>query len=144
MSGMYIIVASQFNAVVVERLVEGAKKKWIDCGVEPSSIHVQWVPGAVELPLAVQHVIEKNRPEAVCAVGCVIRGGTPHFDYVCQAATSGIMQVMLRTSTPIGFGLLTTEDLMQAFDRADGKMGNKGAEAALAAFEMASLMKNSK
>lgn len=135
----YIICASEFNRLVVERLVEGARRKWTELGVAAEAIEVHWVPGAVELPLAAQTLIQVRQPVAVCAVGAVIRGGTAHFEYVSQSAYSGLMQVMLHTETPIGLGVLTTDDTMQALERADGKMGNKGAEAAHAAFELAKM-----
>lgn len=133
------IVASRFNEALVERLVEGA----IDCvarhGVPDEYISVTWVPGAFELPMAAKRLAASGEVDAVVCVGAVVRGDTPHFDFVAGAAAHGITDAALETGVPITFGVLTTDDADQAADRAGGKMGNKGAEAALAAIEMANL-----
>jgi 6,7-dimethyl-8-ribityllumazine synthase len=137
----FVIVASRFNHFVVENLTQGAIDTLQRHGVEASNICVVRVPGAFELPLAVQQIIDNKLGEAVIALGAVIRGGTPHFEYVCAECTRGIGQVALDSRVPVAFGLLTTDDIEQAMDRAGGKVGNKGEEAALAALEMLSLLK---
>lgn len=133
------IVASRFNESVGKRLVEGA----LDClgrhGVAESDISVVWVPGAFELPAAALRLASSGEVDALVCVGAVIRGETAHFDYVAGHAANGIGEVALRTGIPIGFGVLTTEDSEQALERAGGKSGNKGFEAALAALEMMNL-----
>jgi 6,7-dimethyl-8-ribityllumazine synthase len=133
------IVASRFNETIGRRLVEGA----IDCllrhGVPDRALSVTWVPGAFELPLAAKRLAAAGDVDAVVCLGTVIRGETPHFDYVAGAAGTGILQAGLDTGIPITFGVLTADSTEQAEARAGGKMGNKGAEAALAAIEMANL-----
>jgi 6,7-dimethyl-8-ribityllumazine synthase len=134
------VVASRFNAKVVGKLVDGALEKLAEHGVGPDRVTVALVPGAFELPLACRRLAQTDGVIAVVALGCVVRGGTPHFDYVCAEASRGIMQVMLDTGVPIGFGLLTTDNQKQARARAGGEHGNKGADAAEAALEMAGLL----
>ena len=133
------IIASRFNEAVGKRLVEGA----LDCltrhGVADSDISIVWVPGAFELPAAAQRLAASGEVDALVCVGAVIRGETAHFDYVAGHASNGIGEVALRTGIPIGFGVLTTENSEQAVERAGGKSGNKGFEAALAALEMMNL-----
>jgi 6,7-dimethyl-8-ribityllumazine synthase len=133
------VLASRFNETVGRRLVDGA----LDClrrhGVAETDITVVWVPGAFELPAAAQRLAASGEVDALVCVGAVIRGETAHFDYVAGHAANGIGEVALRTGIPIGFGVLTTENSEQAFDRAGGKAGNKGFEAALAALEMMNL-----
>lgn len=130
------IVAGRFHDDVTTRLVEGA----VGCLQKHGAreVPVVWVPGAFELPLACAALAATS--DAVVALGCVVRGDTPHFDYVCSAASRGIMDVMLATGRPIGFGLLTTEDKGQALARAGGADGNKGWDAAEAALEMATVL----
>ena len=139
--GMRIaIVASRFNETVGKRLLEGA----LDClrrhAVREEDVTVTWVPGAFEIPLAAQRLAASGEYDAVVCVGAVIRGETAHFDYVAGHAAYGVGRVALETGIPVAFGVLTTENAEQAMDRAGGKAGNKGFEAALAAIEMASLM----
>lgn len=136
----FAVVASRFNGAVVERLVDGA----VDClrrhGVEEGSIRVVRVPGAWELPAAAQALAAAGEVDALVALGVVVRGETPHFDYVCGQASAGLQRVSLDHSLPVGFGLLTCDTPAQAQERAGGKVGNKGWEAAIAALEMADLL----
>ncbi|HEV3471642.1 MAG TPA: 6,7-dimethyl-8-ribityllumazine synthase [Actinomycetota bacterium] len=133
------IVASRFNEAIVERLVDGA----LDClkrhDVPDEYVTVAWVPGAFELPQAANRLARSREFDAIVCVGAVIRGDTPHFDYVAGEAARGVGEVALATGIPVTFGVLTTDSVEQADDRAGGKMGNKGFEAALAALEMANL-----
>ncbi|MBQ7456371.1 MAG: 6,7-dimethyl-8-ribityllumazine synthase [Desulfovibrio sp.] len=129
------IVATRFNSFIVNNLVTGA----LDClerhGASQEDITLIHVPGAFELPLVCQKVAKSKRYDALIALGAVIRGATPHFDYVCTEASKGIAQVMLNYEIPIGFGLLTCDTIDQAIERAGSKAGNKGVEAALAMLE---------
>lgn len=133
------IVASRFNETIVKQLVEGA----LDClrrhGVADDDISVAWVPGAFEIPLAARRLAGSGDLDAVVCLGVVIRGETPHFDFVAGGAAQGVATAAAETGVPVSFGVLTTETAEQAADRAGGKMGNKGFDAALAAIEMASL-----
>jgi 6,7-dimethyl-8-ribityllumazine synthase len=133
------IVASRFNETVGKRLVAGA----IDClqrhGVSEEKLSVTWVPGAFELPAAAMRLARSGEVDAVVCIGVVIRGETPHFDYVAGSAAKGIAEASLHGTIPVVFGVLTTDTTEQAEARAGGKMGNKGFEAALAAIEMANL-----
>ena len=133
------IVAARFNDFIVERLVDAAVGTLIKHGAGPADIEVLRVPGAFELPLALKKLAGGRRHDALIALGCVIRGATPHFDYVAGEAASGIARVSLEHEMPIGFGLLTVETIEQAVERAGTKAGNKGADAALTAIEMATL-----
>jgi 6,7-dimethyl-8-ribityllumazine synthase len=132
----FAIVSSRFNAAVTDRLVAGARASLMEHGARAADVEVFNVPGAWELPLAAKH-LAANGFDAIVAIGCVIRGDTPHFEYVAGAATDGLLRVQLDSGIPIGFGLLTVEDNDQAFARAGGREGNKGWESALAALEMA-------
>ncbi len=134
------IVASRFNEAISKGLVDGAVDCCIRHGVADEDVLVVWVPGAFELPLAARRLAESGEVDAIACVGAVIRGETAHFDYVAGGAAHGIAQAALETSIPITFGVLTTEDSAQAIERAGGKLGNKGFDAALAAIEMANLM----
>ena len=127
------LVAARFNDLIVDRLLEGALGALRQHGVDDDDIVVVRVPGAVEMPLLAQVLADRDDIDAVVALGCVIRGSTGHYDYVCSMVASGITRVTLDASKPVIFGVLTTENLEQAFDRAGGKLGNKGAEAAAAA-----------
>lgn len=127
------IVVARFYGEVADRLLDGAKRALLDCNVREPDIAVFDVPGCFEIPLACQSVIETDRFDALVALGTVIRGETPHFDYIAGECARGIMNVQLGTGVPIGFGVLTTEDLAQAQERADKKGGDKGYVAALAA-----------
>lgn len=137
----YAIVASRYNAEVVEKLLEGAVATLTGHGVARDRITIVLVPGAWELPLTCRRLAEAGGHHAVVALGCVVRGETPHFEYVCAEAARGITDASKDTGVPVAFGLLTTNNLQEALDRAGGKHGNKGAEAADAAVEMAGLMR---
>jgi 6,7-dimethyl-8-ribityllumazine synthase len=133
------IVVGRFNDLITERLLAGAQSCLVDHGVAETSIVVAWAPGAWELPLAARHLIEKRGCIAVIALGCVVRGDTPHFDFVAGAAATGLATLSAATGVPVGFGVLTTDTMEQALARAGGKAGNKGWEAALAVLEMLDL-----
>jgi 6,7-dimethyl-8-ribityllumazine synthase len=134
------IVVSRFNDLITERLLAGAQACLVDHGVAPDDIDVAWAPGAWELPLAAQRLIEARGCAGVVALGCVIRGDTPHFDFVAGAAATGLANLSARTGAPVAFGVLTTDTMEQALARAGGKAGNKGWEAAQAVLEMLDLM----
>lgn len=134
------IAASRFNAFITEQLVTGAVDALRRHGVNPDDIDTAWVPGAFELPLAAQRLAACGQYAAVICLGTVIRGATPHFDYVAGGAASGIGQAALQTGVPVIFGVLTTDTIEQAIERAGTKAGNKGADAALTALEMANLL----
>jgi 6,7-dimethyl-8-ribityllumazine synthase len=133
------IVVSRFNHMVSIRLLEGCTAELGRRGCSASDIHVAWVPGAFEIPQAARSLANTGRYDALVALGAVIRGGTPHFDYVCRAVTDGVREAIRDTGVPIAFGVLTTDDVEQALARTGGVEGNKGVEAALAAIEMARL-----
>jgi 6,7-dimethyl-8-ribityllumazine synthase len=133
------IVVSRFNHVVSLRLLEGCTAELDRRGCRESDIHVAWVPGAFEIPQTARILALTERYDALVALGAVIRGGTPHFDYVCRAVTDGVREVIRDTGVPVAFGVLTTDDMEQALARTGGSHGNKGEEAALAAIEMARL-----
>lgn len=130
------IVVSRFNELITNPLCEGAKKALVRSGILEKNVTVVDVPGSFELPLAASLLLESGQVDGVVALGAVIRGGTSHYDYVCSTASSGLMNVQLSHSKPVGFGVLTCENLEQALDRAGGKLGNKGAETALTVLEM--------
>ena len=134
------VAASRFNRVVTDRLVEGAVACFRQHGVSEDDVVVVWAPGAFELPLVASHLAESGTYDAVVCLGAVIRGETAHFEHVAGQAASGIQQVSLETNVPCAFGVLTTDTLEQALDRAGGKHGNKGWDAAASAIEMASLL----
>ena len=138
----FSIVVARFNSFVVESLLSGAIDALVRHGVPESNIEVIRVPGAFELPLAVKSVAEKRNPDAIIALGAVIRGGTPHFDYVAGECTKGVASVMLESNLPVSFGVLTTDTIEQAIERSGTKASNKGAEAAIGALEMVSLLRN--
>jgi 6,7-dimethyl-8-ribityllumazine synthase len=133
------VVASRFNETISVRLLEGALDSLRRHGVPEDAIAVVWVPGAFELPSAARRLASSGEFDALVCVGAVIRGETAHFDYVAGEAARGITTAALETGVPIAFGVLTTEDTRQAEERAGGKLGNKGAEAAMTAIEMANL-----
>jgi 6,7-dimethyl-8-ribityllumazine synthase len=133
------IVVSRFNHIVSVRLLEGCTAELERRGCREADIHVAWVPGAFEIPQAARILARSERYHALVALGAVIRGGTPHFDYVCRAVTDGVREVIRDTGIPVAFGVLTTDDVDQALARSGGAQGNKGEEAALAAIEMARL-----
>ncbi len=135
------IVVSRFNSFITERLLEGA----LDClkrhGCRDEDIEIVWVPGSFEIPLIAKKMAKRSNYNAVIALGAVIRGETPHFDYVAAEVSKGIAAVSLETEKPVVFGVLTTDTVEQAIDRAGTKAGNKGWEAALTAIEMVNLLK---
>lgn len=139
--GNYSIVVGRFNSFVVESLLEGAIDTLKRHGVEASNIRVIRVPGAFEIPLAVQKVAAQKKDDAIIALGAVIRGGTPHFEYVSGESSKGVAQVSLDYSVPVANGILTVNSIEQAIERSGTKAGNKGAEAALSALEMVSLLR---
>ena len=134
------IVVSRFNSFITDRLVEGAMDALRRHGVQEKDITLVKVPGSFELPLAVRRA-SAGKVDAVIALGALIRGGTPHFDYLSAEVTKGIAQVMLDSGVPVSFGVLTTDTVEQAIERAGTKAGNKGFEAALSAIEMAKLLR---
>jgi 6,7-dimethyl-8-ribityllumazine synthase len=135
------VVVARFNHLVSARLLEAAVEELVKAGTKPDDVHVAWVPGAFEIPLAAREMAKSGRYHAVITLGAVIRGGTPHFDYVCRGVTDGLRDVMQATGVPVAFGVLTTDDVEQALARAGGSEGNKGAEAAQAGLEMARLVR---
>ena len=136
----FAIVVSRFNAFITEKLVEGALDALKRHGVNDGDITVVWVPGAFELPVVTKRLAEAKKHDAVIALGCVIRGATAHFDYVAGEAAKGIGQAAMSTGVPVVFGVLTTDSIEQAIERAGTKAGNKGVDAAMAAIEMADLL----
>lgn len=137
----FAIVVSRFNEFITSKLLEGCENTLNRHGVEPDRIDVVWVPGSFELPTAARKIALKRSADAIICLGCVIRGSTTHFDHVCRETARGISEVGRRTGVPCIFGVITCEDLEQAIERAGSKMGHAGRSAALAALEMASLMK---
>jgi 6,7-dimethyl-8-ribityllumazine synthase len=135
----FAVVVSRFNELVTERLLAGARSCLEQHGAAPDQIDVISVPGALELPVAAKMAAATGRYDAIIALGCVIRGGTPHFDYVAGPVADGLTRVALAAAMPVAFGVLTTNDAQEALDRAGGREGNKGWDAALAALEMADL-----
>lgn len=137
-SGLRVCLAvSRFNTLVTERLEEGAREALVEAGVPGEQVDTLRVAGAWELPYAVRRA--QDDYDAVVALGCVVRGETPHFEYICEAASRGLMDCQAEGRAPVGFGLLTTETEQQGLQRAGGKHGNKGAEAAEAALELADM-----
>jgi 6,7-dimethyl-8-ribityllumazine synthase len=140
-SGLRIaIVVSRWNDIITQRLLDGALDGLARHGVDTETVDIAWVPGSFELPVVAKKFAASKRYDAVIALGCVIRGSTSHYDHVTAGVTSGIAQVGMQTGIPCIFGLVTTESIEQAIERAGSKMGNKGFEAATAAIEMATLM----
>lgn len=137
----YGLVVSQFNSLVTEHLQSGAIDTLRRHGVAEDAIDVVLVPGAYDIPLFAQKLATSGRYDALICLGAVIKGDTPHFDYIAAAMTQGIKEIMLSHGLPISFGVLTTESVEQALDRAGAKLGNKGAEAAVAAIELVNTLK---
>lgn len=133
------IVVSEWNREITLPLLEAAEMTLKECGTDPEDILVKWVPGSFELPLGAQFILENTDVDAVICLGCVIQGETRHFDFICQGVTQGIMNLNLEYNMPVIFGVLTTGNLEQAKDRAGGKLGNKGEEAAHTAIKMVAL-----
>jgi len=136
----FAVVVARFNHLVTVRLLEGCTAELERRGVAPDDVHVAWVPGAFEIPAACRALAETGRYAAVITLGAVIRGGTPHFDYVCRAVTDGVREAGRDTGVPVAFGVLTTDDVDQALERVGGSDGHKGEEAAAVAVEMARLI----
>jgi 6,7-dimethyl-8-ribityllumazine synthase len=139
--GRWAIVVARFNGSITEQLYRGAVDTFLEAGAQPDRIHAFAVPGAVELPLAVHEVAETSHYAGIVALGCVIRGETAHFDYVCSSATDGLLQVQLNKEVPVGFGVLTCENEAQARARAQSNGRNAGADAAAAVLEQAALLR---
>lgn len=135
------IVVARFNGFITSKLLSGC----IDCLIRHEAadedLTVAWVPGAFEIPMAAKKLAESGKYDAVICLGAVIRGATPHFDYVCAEASKGIAQVSIQTGVPVAFGVLTTENIQQAVERAGTKAGNKGVDCAMTAMEMVNLFK---
>ena len=136
------IVAARFNEFIVSRLIGGAEDALTRHGVDMDQVDLAWVPGAFEIPLAAQKMAQSGRYDAIICLGAVIKGSTSHYDYVCAEVSKGIASVGLSTGLPVLFGVLTTDNIEQAIERAGTKAGNKGYDAACSAIEMANLMKN--
>lgn len=135
------LVVSRFNDFITSKLLDGALDALRRHGASAEDQDVYWVPGSFEIPLVAQRVAQTGRYDAVVCLGAVIRGDTPHFQYIASEVTKGIAQVMLQTGVPIGYGVITPDTLEQAIERAGTKAGNKGAQAALSAVEMVNLLK---
>jgi 6,7-dimethyl-8-ribityllumazine synthase len=140
-SGKFAIVAGRFNRFITDKLVEGAVDALNRHGIPAGDIDCVWVPGAFEIPQVSKSLINSNRYAAIITLGAVIRGATPHFDFVAGECASGVAQLSLQSDIPVIFGVLTTDTIEQAIERAGTKAGNKGADAAMAALEMASVLK---
>lgn len=135
------IVASRFNEFIVSKLIGGAEDALVRHGVDGDAIELAWVPGAFEIPIVAQRMAESGRYDAVLCLGAVIKGSTSHYDYVCAEVSKGVATVGLNTGVPTLFGILTTDNIEQAIERAGTKAGNKGYDVACAAIEMVNLMK---
>ena len=138
----FAIIVARFNSIVTERLLEGALDAIRRCGGDADSTQVYRVPGSWEMPVVAAEIAGKKKVDGIICLGAVVRGDTPHFDYVCAAAQQGLTRVSLDEKIPVAFGVLTTDSLQQAMDRAGGKSGNKGFDAAMTAIEMAQLLRN--
>lgn len=137
----FCLLIARFNSFIVDSLTSGAIDTLIRHGASPDKITKVYVPGAFEMPLALEKIATQGRYDAIVALGAVIRGGTPHFDYVAGECVKGMAHTMLKHQVPIAFGVLTVDSIEQAIERAGTKAGNKGGEAALAAIEMVQLMR---
>ena len=135
------IVVARFNEFITSKLLSGCIYCLIRHEAADEDLTVAWVPGAFEIPMAAKKLAESGKYDAVICLGAVIRGATPHFDYVCAEASKGIAQVSLQTGVPVAFGVLTTENIQQAVERAGTKAGNKGVDCAMTAMEMVNLFK---
>ena len=144
-SGLKIgIVAARFNEFIVSKLVSGAEDCLYRHDVAKEDVEVAWVPGAFEIPLVAQKMARTKKYDAIICLGCVIRGATSHYDYVCNEVSKGIAKVSLDENMPVMFGVVTTENIEQAIERAGTKAGNKGYDCAMGALEMVSLLKEIK
>lgn len=135
------IVAARFNEFIVSKLISGCEDTLLRHGVAAEEIELAWVPGAFEIPLVASHMAKSGKYDAIIALGAVIRGSTTHYDYVCSEVSKGIANVSLHSDIPVLFGVLTTENIEQAIERAGSKAGNKGSECAAAAIEMVNLLR---
>lgn len=135
------IVVARFNQFITSQLLSGALNTLERHGVDPDAIDVAWVPGAYEIPLVAETLAQKDEYDAIITLGTVIRGATTHYDYVCNEVAKGVSQASLNSKKPVIFGVLTTDTIEQAIERAGTKAGNKGSDAAIAAIEMANLIK---
>lgn len=136
------IIASRFNEFITSKLVSGAEDCLLRHGVNGDEISVAWVPGAFEIPVIANKMAKSGKYDAVIALGAVIRGATSHYDYVCNEVSKGIAAVSMETGVPVLFGILTTDTIEQAIERAGTKAGNKGTDCAMSALEMVNLIKN--
>ena len=134
------LLVSRFNHLISIRLIDGAREALLEHGARDEDITLHWVAGAFEIPQAARRLAESGDYDAIVTLGSVIRGGTPHFEYVCEGVTDGLRELMQRSDVPVGFGVLTTDTIDQALARAGGSDGNKGGEVALAAVESARLL----
>lgn len=137
----FAIVVSRWNSFITERMLAGAMDTLLRHGAMEEKIEVAYVPGTWEIPLVAQRMAKSGRFHAIICIGCLIRGSTPHFEYLASEVTKGIGQISLQTGLPLTYGVITVENVEQAIERAGTKAGNKGAEAAVAAIEMANLMR---
>jgi 6,7-dimethyl-8-ribityllumazine synthase len=137
----FCLVASRFNSYVVESLLAGAVDTLRRHGVDDADLTIVRVPGAFEMPVTIERIAAKGRYDAILAIGAVIRGGTPHFEYVAGECVKGMAQVSLKHGIPVSFGVLTVDTIEQAIERAGTKAGNKGADAAISAIEMVNLLR---
>jgi len=138
----FALVAARFNSFIVEQLINGAMDALQRHGVKSSAIELVYAPGAFELPLVCKHIAATGKYNAVIALGAVIRGGTPHFDYVAGSCARGLADVAMQSDVPVSFGVLTVDTIEQAIERAGTKAGNKGSDAAMTAIEMVNLLRN--
>ncbi len=136
------VVVSRFNEFITRKLLDGAQDALLRHGVNEDDIDIAWVPGSFEIPLVARRFAQTKRYDAVICLGAVIRGGTPHFDYIAAEVTKGIASVGLETGLPVSYGIITADTLEQAIERAGAKAGNRGFDAAVNAIEMANLLKN--
>ena len=138
----FVLVVSRFNEFITQKLLEGAQDALLRHGVNEEDIEVAWVPGSFEIPLVAKKLAQTRKYDAVICLGAVIRGGTPHFEYIAAEVTKGIAKVSLDAELPVVYGIITAENLEQAIERAGTKVGNKGFDAAMEAIEMANLLRS--
>ncbi|MFC2071114.1 6,7-dimethyl-8-ribityllumazine synthase [Chloroflexota bacterium] len=136
------VVVSRFNEFITKKLLEGAQDALLRHGVSEDDIDIAWVPGSFEIPLVARKLAQSERYDAVICLGAVVRGATPHFEYIAAEVTKGIAKIGLESGLPVGYGIITADTLEQAIERAGTKAGNKGFDAAVNAIEMANLLKN--
>ena len=136
------VVASRFNEFITKKLLEGAQDALLRHGVKPEDIDIAWVPGSFEIPLAARKLAQSKRYDAIICLGTLIRGATPHFEYIAAEVTKGIAKISLETGLPVSYGIITADTLEQAIERAGTKAGNRGFDAAVNAIEMANLLRS--